>query len=281
MIIDSHVHFGESIWGDFSPEYLCDILGDGVDYAICSNLEGIDSPKFKDEIECNLQMLEVSKKYPKLKPLVVCQPNLSEDVSKIEYLLKNYPEIIGLKFHPECMKLPADSDKYDKYLDLARKYKKPCLYHSGHIKSRFSSPKLIYKKAQEFPEVPIILGHLSTGPKQSHQEAIEILLESIEKENALLYVDTSWIDFLGEKLNDSYEDTLMLIESLKNTKKGDFIHRILWATDCPVGKFNQQKDSYKTNLEVFKKRLLECYNDFELLENILANNAIKLYALCL
>ena len=242
MIIDSHVHWGKSLWGDFSPEYLINIIDENVDFAICSNLEGIDSPKFKSELECNLEMLKVSKKFPKLKPLYVCQPNLDEDINIARSFLLENPEFIGLKIHPECMKLPASSEKYDKYLELAREIKKPCLYHAGHIKSRFSSPKLIYKKAQEFPDVPIILGHLSTGPKQSHIEAIEILLDSIENESATLYVDTSWIDFLGEKLNDSYEDTLMLIEALKNTKKGDFTHRILWATDCPVGRLIKTKN---------------------------------------
>ena len=276
MIIDSHVHWGKSIWGDFTPEYLLDIIAD-VDFAICSNLEGIDSPVFKNEYDCNIQMLKVSKKYPKLKPLYVCQPNLVEDVSLAREFLEKYPEIIGLKIHPECMKLPADSDKYDKYLKLAQEFNKPCLYHSGHIKSRFSSPKLIYKKAQEFPSVPIILGHLSTGPKQSHMEAIEILLDSIENQKANLYVDTSWIDFAYEQLNETMEDTLMLIEALRNTSKGDYTHKILWASDCPVGKFNQEKSSYSKNLEVFKLRVLEKFKSEELLNNLLSRNARKLY----
>ena len=276
MIIDSHVHWGKSIWGDFKPEYLLDIIAD-VDFAICSNLEGIDSPVFKNEYDCNIQMLEVSKKYPKLKPLYVCQPNLVEDVSLAREFLEKYPEIIGLKIHPECMRLPADSDKYDKYLKLAQEFNKPCLYHSGHIKSRFSSPKLIYKKAQEFPSVPIILGHLSTGPKQSHMEAIEILLDSIENQKANLYVDTSWIDFAYEQLNETMEDTLMLIEALRNTSKGDYTHKILWASDCPVGKFNQEKSSYSKNLEVFKLRVLEKFKSEELLNNLLSRNARKLY----
>lgn len=278
MIIDSHVHWGKSIWGDFTPKYLLDIIAD-VDFAVCSNLEGIVSPVFKNEYDCNIQMLEVSKKYPKLKPLYVCQPNLVEDVNFARKFLEKYPEFIGLKIHPECMKLPADSEKYDKYLKLAQEFKKPCLYHAGHIKSRFSSPRLIYKKAQEFPNVPIILGHLSTGPKQSHIEAIEILIESIEKENALLYVDTSWIDFGFEKLNETYEDTIMLIDALKNTSKGDFTHRILWATDCPVGAFNQTKESYHKNLEFFKQRILEKYNDENLLKNLLSLNVKKLYSI--
>ena len=277
MIIDSHIHVGKSLWGDFSPEYLMNIINDTVDYAICSNLEGIDSPVFKDELDCNIDLLEIVKKYPKLKPLIVCQPNMSENADAVRALLEKYPEFIGLKMHPECMKLPADSEKYNKYLELARIFHKPCLYHSGHIKSRFSSPSLIYKKAQEFPTVPIILGHLSTGPKQSHIEAINILLDSIENNRANLYVDVSWIDFAFEELNETYEDTIMLINALKNTTKGDFTHKILWASDCPVGKFNQSKESYQKNLEIFKQRILEYFKDETLLSNILANNARKLY----
>ena len=53
MIIDSHTHLGNSFWGNFSPEFLLDIIGDSVDLAICSNLEGIDCFTGKDEIECN------------------------------------------------------------------------------------------------------------------------------------------------------------------------------------------------------------------------------------
>lgn len=279
MIIDSHVHWGKSIWGDFTPEYLLEILGNNIDYAICSNLEGIDSPEFKNELDCNLQMLKVAKQYPKLKPLAVCQPNISEDEKTIRKLLKENSEFIGLKIHPECMKLPANNEKYDKYLRLAEEFKKPCLYHSGHIKSRFSSPKLIYEKAKQFPNVPIILGHLSTGPKQSHIEAIEILLDSIENNTATLYVDTSWIDFAFEKLNDTYEDTIMLIEALKNTSKGDFTNRILWASDAPVGAFNQKTEFYSQNLQIFKQKILEHFGDEQLLENLLYKNAKNLYRL--
>ena len=66
MIIDSHVHFGKSIWGNFSPEFLMNILDEEVNFAICSNLEGIDSPAFKNEYEANIDILKISRKYPKL-----------------------------------------------------------------------------------------------------------------------------------------------------------------------------------------------------------------------
>ena len=277
MIVDSHVHIGNSEWGNFSPEYLLEIIQD-VDCAICSNLNGIDSAGcFKDEYECNLEMLEISKKYPKLKPLAVCQPNITENNKVVRTLLETYPDFIGLKIHPEYMRLPADSEKYDKYLELAREFNKPCLYHSGHIKSRFSSPALIYKKAQEFPEVPVILGHLSTGPKDCHKQAIEILLDSIENNRANLYVDISWIDFMFERINERMEDTLMLIEALKTTSCGDNTYRILWGSDAPVGAFNHTQESYSHNLAIFKQRILEKFKDENLLNNLLYNNAQRLY----
>ena len=46
MIIDSHVHIGNSVWGNFSPEELMNIVGDSVDYALCSHLAGIDDTDF-------------------------------------------------------------------------------------------------------------------------------------------------------------------------------------------------------------------------------------------
>ena len=275
MIIDSHVHYGNSFWGNFPPEFLLNILGDSVDIAICSNLEGIDSGTFKDELECNLEMLDVAKKYHQLKALAVCQPNNMPNADNIRYLLKEHKEFIGLKLHPECMKLPADSNKYDDYLNVAQEFNKPCLYHSGHIKSRFSSPELIYKKAKEFPTVPIILGHLSTGPKASHEAATEILIDSIETNSANLYVDVSWIDFGTGNL----DDTIYLIEKLKHTQKGDYTHRILWASDAPVGEFNQIPDLYKNNLENFKEKIQKHFNDNQLLENLLCNNARELYGI--
>ncbi len=270
MIIDAHTHIGNSFWGQFSPEYLLDITGDDIDILICSNLEGIDSYTGKDEIKCNLEMLNASKKYPKIKPLAICEVDRTENADKIRKLLSEHSEFVGLKFHPEFTKLAADSDKYDDYLKAAREFKKPCLYHSGHIKSRFSSPELIYKKAKQFPEVPVILGHLSTTTRECHERAIEIMVESIENETATLYADVSWV---------GVEDSIMLIEKLKNTKCGDFTNRILWASDVPVGEFNQKRELYLKNLAEFQTGIYEHFKDKELLNNLMYGNAAKLFRL--
>lgn len=215
MIIDAHTHIGNSFWGQFSPEFLLDIIGDDVDIAICSNLEGIDSFTGKDEIECNLDMLNACKKFPKLKPLAVCEVDRTENADKIRKLLSEHPQF-----------------------------------------------------AKEFPDVPIILGHLSTTTRECHERAIEIMLESIEKEDATLYADVSWVEI---------EDVILLIESLKNTKKGDYTHRIMWASDAPVGDFNQKKEIYAANLAKFQSAIKEHFNDETLLNALLYQNAAQCY----
>ena len=276
MIIDSHTHYGlNSQWGNFSPEFLMDIIGDSVDYVICSNLEGIDSITLKNELDCNIDIIQVARKYKKILPLAVCQVDKSLDNHLMRFLLTEYPEFIGLKFHPECEKLPANSPKFNKYLELAREFKKPCLFHSGHIKSRFSSPALIYEKAKEFPDVPIILGHLSTGPKPSHEAAIDIMIDSIENNSAKLYCDVSWMDFGTGNL----EDVILLIEKLKNTSKGDYTNRILWASDAPIGEFNQTNELYRKNLDNFKVKIDSHFKDEILLKKLLYFNVRDLYEL--
>lgn len=275
MIIDAHVHYGNSYLGNFSPEFLISILDEEIDYAICSNLEGMDRLSLKNELDCNVDMLRVSKLYPKLKPLAVCQADRALDNKTIRFLLTEYKQFVGLKFHPECMKLPATSEKYDKYLELAREFKKPCLFHSGHIKSRFSSPFLIYQKAKQFPDVPFILGHLSTGPEYSHEIATDILIESIENDSATLYADVSWLDYNTE----GFSESIKLIERLRNTSKGDYTSRILWGSDAPMGEHNQNLVIYHDNLNKYISALREYFKDEELINKIICLNTREVYKL--
>ena len=269
MIIDAHTHIGKAFWGQFTPEVLISML-DKIDYAICSNLEGIDSWVGKDELECNLEMLEVSKKYPKLKPLIVCEPDRTQNADAVRKLLEEHPEFVGSKFHPEFTKLPADSDKYDDYIKAAEEFDKPCLFHAGHIYSMYSSPRLIYEKAKQYPKVKIILGHLSTGISYSRKAAIDIMVESIENETAQLYTDISWVEF---------GDLIMLVDALKYTKKGDYTNRIMWASDAPVGAFSQQEGYYDKNLSEFINKFSEYYNDNKMLNNLMYNNAKTLFCI--
>jgi tetratricopeptide (TPR) repeat protein len=104
-----------------------------------------------------------------------------------------------------------------------------------------------------------------------------LLFNAMKKQNKnLVLAEGHELPELAKCFNETLSENTF-IEALKNTSKGDYTHRILWATDCPVGKFNQSKEQYSRNLEIFKQRVIERFNDEELLENLLSNNARKLY----
>jgi hypothetical protein len=51
----------------------------------------------------------------------------------------------------------------------------------------------------------------------------------------------------------------------------------LWATDCPVGAFNQTKESYQKNLQIFIEKINKHFKDTDLLEKLLYKNCCALY----
>ena len=53
----------------------------------------------------------------------------------------------------------------------------------------------------------------------------------------------------------------------------------MWASYAPGGDFNQKKEIYEKNLQTFIQKINEHFNDKELLDNLLYQNAIRLYNL--
>ena len=252
-IIDSHGHIGK--WGSimYEPESL-DIFtntslsnGDEIEKIIASNSSCIDNENTLDELVGNRKMLECSERNPKIAPLAVCQPKLTKgDTTKIEQLFNENPnKFVGLKFHPKCMELPADDASYDNYMKLAQRYKLPCLFHSdktydvvyqdGSIgaKCPYSRPEQIYTLAKRHKTVPVILAHMGGNEGNNAQKAIDVIIESIEKGDANLYADISWVNAdTADK-----PDIVKAIKRLQKTSKGDKTDRLLFGTDAPLGEF--------------------------------------------
>lgn len=68
--------------------------------------------------------------------------------------------LAGLKLHPmvECFR--PDHPFFNRFFKKVNELGLPILFHTG---DGFSSPGLISKIAMEYPELPIILGHLKEG----------------------------------------------------------------------------------------------------------------------
>lgn len=302
-IIDAHAHLG--IFADgmnntcdrFEMQHFQRILAhlpDGViiEKIIVSNLNCIDnvSPEMEEkliekglkwtllnEIDGNREILNIIKENPILKPLAVCQPDKTENADNIRRILKE-GQFYGLKFHPLHMKLEADNEKYDDYLNAAEENNLPCLFHCDAAGCPYSSPEQIYTLAKRHPKVPIILAHLGGG-EPAHLRAQNVLLDSINNGTALLYADISWVDCNSpEKKNIT--DAL---RRLQNTKKGDMTSRLLFGTDAPIGKFGARgmydPNYYGENIKQIKTAIENVFKEqsHSIINKLFYDNAEQLF----
>ena len=303
-IIDVHVHTGH--WDKQSegkpngtePYTTGDIFeradkvkqdGDTISKIIISNLDCIKEENGKpllDEIKGNEKLLAECKKDARMAVLAVCQPK-NGNVDNIKNLFKHHPKgFVGLKFHPLMSGLDASDIKYVPYLEFAQKKHLPCLFHSqvnvdnnsGQLLNdniSVADPAKIYQSARKAPKAPVILGHMGAGWGQAHSKAVDILVESIEKGDANLYADISWVDFKDpEKPN-----VIAAIKRLMNTQKGDKTDRLLFGTDAPIAEYSTDKDLYARVVRETKAAIRKNFGDKadELIEKIFYKNAIGYY----
>lgn len=297
-IIDSHVHIGK--WGN--KEYPVSSIGvftnrplengDTVEKMFVSSLECIND-KGINEYAGNKQLLSEISIDPKLMPVAVAKPNMTNgNPELLEKLFREFPnKFIGLKFHPENIGIPANNSVYDNYVSFARKYSIPCLFHSASTydvtyqdgsvgkHSELSRPEQIYELARRHKDTPIIMAHMGGNSGKNAQEAVDILVDSINKGNSTMYVDISWVN----ADTSAKPDIILAIKKLQNTDKGDMTHRILFGSDAPLGCFGEYGgDTFKAYSNVVqdvKTAIKEAFPDSadELIDKIFYKNASDLY----
>lgn len=296
-IIDAHVHCGQWNFDRFPCQDVIRFFSkkfnngkDYVDRVIISNLDCIKNDEnckpLKDEICGNLLLLKTAQKNKFLIPFVVCQPGHGS-AENIEVLLKKYPELIkGLKFHPACLNLAANSRLYLPYMELAQKYNKPCLFHSevlydetGNVlRNGVSDPDFIYETAVKFPNVSVILGHMGLGGDEAHEIGIRTLIKSIDKNDATMYADIAWVNWN----NPEKPHIIDVIDKLLHSSKGDMTERLLFGTDAPLGVFGEkalkQHGAYEANIINIKTAIKKHFNKDanKLISRIFYRNSKKL-----
>ena len=249
-------------------------------------INGKNNTPYKDELSGNLKLLKECLNNKKLIPFVVCQPGYGS-AKNIELLLNSYPNLIkGLKFHPACLNVPANDAKYIPYMELADKYHKPCLFHSevitdknnNFIRTGVSDPEYIYETARQFPNVPVILGHMGLGGPEAHEAGIETLINSIERGDAKLYADLAWVDWD----NPAKPHIVEVVDKLLHSSKGDKTERLLFGTDAPLGVFGEkalkQSNAYDNNIKNIKQAIRNNFgNDAnKIISRIFYRNSKKL-----
>ena len=296
-IIDSHAHIGRHEGEINTPKEL-DIFvksalpnEDTVEKMIVSDLDVLHS--VKGEYEGNKAALELFKNNDRYVLLASCSPK-DGDVKNIEKLFKEYPnEFKGLKFHPAIQNLPISDNKYEPYMKFASKNNLPCLFHSqvnvldnGKLNPNdihITDPTYIYTLAKKYPKTPVVLAHMGAGWQESHDKAIDILIESVKKGDANLYADISWVDIDHEPTH-----VVKAIKHLKGIgekdwKCGDQSFRLMFGTDAPLSRFqkNGAREVYSGFVEKIKNSIRKDKdlkpNAEQIIDDLFYNNAKKLY----
>lgn len=265
MIIDTHVHIGQSLNFDMREEdVLYSLEKYGIDVAIVSNTEvashGHNRELLPDEfqkgqIECINRALKFARENPGkiylqhwVKPMEPVTKELKDIIEA------NLDVIKGIKFHPYHSGVAFTDESCEKYVKLAAEFGLPCISHTG---TEFDdNPKRLFEMAKKYPETPFVMVHLGLG--SDNKEAIELC-----KAQKNLYGDTTWV---------SVKSTLEFIDKCGS-------ERIMFGSDSPI----DGKDTYAFNGTGDRSLYQEYFNEFrdmvsqEVFDNIMYKNAAKLF----
>lgn len=264
-MIDIHAHIGTFRGYDLStPTLMSNVQKYGIQLALISNIDGANlegTTRNLREQQANQATVDVVRAYPKqLRGLAWTRPN-DGNPQNIEPFLKltitpNGKDriFVGMKFHPEMNQFPADSIKLDAYMKLCETYKVAAVFHNGGPDTN-SSPERIYKLAQRFPTVSVVLYHSGFGG--THQASIQIVKQSIQNKDAQLFLETA------------QADPQAVLQAVRDVGS----HRIMFGTDATYYGAHHY-DSYKPMIELLRKHLSDA--DFF---RIVRDNAKQVFAL--
>lgn len=247
MIIDIHAHIG-IVKGKFNmpPEFQLEGMKKyNIDYALISNI----ACGYGDfELQGNIEAVKTAREHrAKLGVMLWCAPSEKTDIKAFEKLYTDNSDIIkGLKIHPDISGIRADSEVFYPYLSLAGKYSLPVLFHTQD--TDFSKVSYVLNASELFPDVKMILGHMSLT--SDNTEALEAV-----KNHKNIYADTAWVK------SD-------IIERAKNSCAED---KIMFGTDSPIGGPDTYGDR-KYYPEYYKKT-------GDAAEKVMYKNAVKLFGL--
>lgn len=265
MIIDTHVHIGQSLNFDMREEdVLYSLTKYGIDVAVVSNCEAASHDHQRKLLPKGLQTsgidcLKRSLKFARENPHKIYLQHWVKPMEDITFELKelieaNIDVIKGIKFHPYHAGVAFTDESCEKYVRLATEYGLPCISHTG---TEFDdNPKRLFEMAKKYPETPFVMVHLGLG--SDNKEAIELC-----KSQKNLYGDTTWV---------SVKSALEFINKCGS-------ERIMFGSDSPI----DGKDTYAFNYKGDRSLYQEYFNEFRKLvsgedyDNIMYKNAARLF----
>lgn len=268
MIIDSHVHIGNSI-GFIMPEeaVLASMERYHIDYSLVSNSDSIEYDQQLNLLPPGLQVsqveslkrtLRLAALYPnKIGVLPWIKPATEElDEEFIRLVEDNIRLIRGIKVHPFFSNIDFDDPRLEPYYQFAERHHLPVLTHTAT--ESVDDPIKVYHMAVKYPKVIFILGHMGLG--SDNQAAIDLMEEADN-----LYADTTWVPL---------KSTLQIIRRFGSK-------RILFGSDNPIDGVDTYLTDNEGNRSLYQQYFHELKEmiDEDAYNDLMYRNAIRIFHL--
>jgi predicted TIM-barrel fold metal-dependent hydrolase len=190
MIIDAHCHLGRTPQfeqPDVSVVTMLRVMDRlGIERTIASPLSLLSGP---DESAWQEALAAHRDSGGRILLYTVFDPTRPGSLEFAERTLGE-PGVVGVKIHPAFHLCPASDDRYRAIWQLAARQGVPILTHSWCVSDynptqRFAQPHLFGRYVDEFPDVPLILGHAG-GRYEGHLAAA-----ALARQHPNVYVDLS------------------------------------------------------------------------------------------
>ena len=266
MLIDTHVHIGDSLGFHMTPQdVLYSMERYGVDFSLVSDIEAAECDHQGRPLPAELQTsqndsfrhaLEFARAYPQKIGVMPWMKLRTEqpDAAFIRLLEENRELVYGIKLHPFHSRVAPDDPRVEPVYAIARRYHLPVVSHTGGCEEARSEH--LYRAALAHPEIDFVMVHMDLGTDNS--EAIELLGKADN-----LYGDTTWV---------SVRSTLKAIGRWGSGK-------ILFGSDNPI----DGKDTYLHNRTGDRSLYQAYFNEFRAMispeeyDNIMFRNAARVF----
>ncbi len=266
MIIDSHVHFGESLNFSMPQEMVLSSLKKySIDKAIVSNVQSTECdhsykilPENKQisQIESLKNTVNFAKEHKGLIYAALwCKPFLEKPDNDFISLIKNNLDVVkALKFHPYHSTVCFDDYRIEQFLDVAVQFHLPVITHTG--KGPYDNCDAVSHVAKKFPNLNFIMAHMGLGTNNIH--AAELCANQKN-----LFGDTAWVP---------YENIVKFIKKYGSEK-------FLFGSDNPIDGL----DTYSQNPKGQRSIYVDYFENKNLssddYENLMHKNAERLFSL--
>lgn len=266
MIIDTHVHIGESLEFNLScGDVLYSMERYGIDFSLVSNIESAEldhlGRPLPEQVSQNASFrktLEFAGQYPDKIGAMAWMKPLTEKPDKefIRLLEQNRPLVYGIKLHPFHSRVAPDDPSLEPIYDIAREYRLPVVSHTGGCEEARSVR--LFNAAKAHPDISFVMVHMDLGTDNS--EAISLLGEADN-----LYGDTAWVP----------------VRSTLNAVKKWGSGKIMFGSDNPI----DGADTYLHNRTGNRSLYQEYFNEFRAIvspeeyDNIMYRNAARLFGI--